>query len=285
MLSGIVERDGVKGLFRGLGPTLATVPTFWGFYFPAYEAAKPRVSSLLSHLDVDPSSPFHQPATHLIGAVTAGAFADTITNPMWVVRTRMQTETFHRMVAKDFSSPPLTMRETISDLYRRGGVMVFWRGLTASLLGLSHVAVQFPVYEYLKENTSRFREESTSGGLGKGGVKLGAQGNEIRESGPIDWMVASSVSKLVACILTYPHEVIRSRMMDARNIDMKGKNVFSTAIAIVKEEGWKSLYRGMHVSLLRVIPNCCLTFMSYEYFTRFARKVVIGGDEGGGGGG
>ena len=73
MLSGIVERDGVKGLFRGLGPTLATVPTFWGFYFPAYEAAKPRVSSLLSHLDVDPSSPFHQPATHLIGAVTAGA--------------------------------------------------------------------------------------------------------------------------------------------------------------------------------------------------------------------
>ena len=92
MLTGIVKRDGMTGLFRGLGPTLATVPTFWGFYFPAYEASKYRISSFLNGTDLLPlSSQIHQPVTHLIAAVSAGAFADTLTNPMWVVRTRMQT--------------------------------------------------------------------------------------------------------------------------------------------------------------------------------------------------
>ena len=163
------------------------------------------------------------------------------------------------MVAKDFSSPPLTMRETILDLYTRGGVRVFWRGLTASLLGLSHVAVQFPIYEWMKEYVPKLRYGD----------------DKVCESGPVDWMVASAASKLTACTLTYPHEVIRSRMMDVRDIDTKGLNVYDTAVRIVRTEGWASLYRGMHVSLLRVIPNCCLTFSCYEYFTRCARRIVL----------
>ena len=163
------------------------------------------------------------------------------------------------MVAKDFSSPPLTMRETILDLYARGGVLVFWRGLTASLLGLSHVAVQFPIYEWMKEYVPKLRYGD----------------DQVVESGPVDWMIASAASKLTACTLTYPHEVIRSRMMDVRDIDSKGLNVYTTAVKIVRAEGWVSLYRGMHVSLLRVIPNCCLTFSCYEYFTRCARNIVL----------
>jgi hypothetical protein len=32
MLRDIVQRDGWRGCFRGLGATLVTVPTFWGVY-------------------------------------------------------------------------------------------------------------------------------------------------------------------------------------------------------------------------------------------------------------
>ena len=172
---------------------------------------------------------------------------------------------------KDYVSRPLSLRSTVRDLYKRGGVLVFWRGLTASLLGLSHVAVQFPVYEFLKISINDYRSNSTSI------VRLNAADSEDR-SGPLDWLFASAVSKLTACTLTYPHEVIRSRMMDARDIHERPMNLIRMTQHLVKNEGWQSLYRGMHVSLLRVIPNCCLTFMSYEYFTRFATDVVLGKD-------
>jgi hypothetical protein len=32
IVQGIMERDGFKGFFRGLGATLLTVPAFWGVY-------------------------------------------------------------------------------------------------------------------------------------------------------------------------------------------------------------------------------------------------------------
>lgn len=62
--------------------------------------------------------------------------------------------------------------------------------------------------------------------------------------------------------------------MDTRS--MSSPSLVSTTKSLIENEGWRSLYRGMHVSLVRVIPNCCLTFMSYEFFTRLARDIVVG---------
>lgn len=30
----VLEEEGFRGFFRGIGPSLATVPTFWALYFP-----------------------------------------------------------------------------------------------------------------------------------------------------------------------------------------------------------------------------------------------------------
>jgi solute carrier family 25 folate transporter 32 len=85
---------------------------------------------------------------HCGSAVLAGGVSDLICNPMFVVRTRLQTESLHHLVetgAKKMVN--LGMIRTAMTLYQEGGVLAFWRGLTASLMGLSHVAIQFPVYE------------------------------------------------------------------------------------------------------------------------------------------
>lgn len=84
MMRQIVKREGPKGLFRGLAPTLATVPTFWGFYFPMYERFKVHYKDAL---DGD-SSDLRKVTVHVCSAVSAGAFADCVTNPLWVIRTR-----------------------------------------------------------------------------------------------------------------------------------------------------------------------------------------------------
>jgi solute carrier family 25 folate transporter 32 len=240
MMKDIWQREGFKGFFRGLGATLLTVPVFWGVYFPLYEDLKRRWSS-------------HSPSTnlsvvHMGSAVGAGIVADVICNPMFVIRTRLQTEALHDAVTGKFAHKPTTIINTAQSLFREGGGRIFWRGMTANLLGLSHVAIQFPIYEQLK---------------------LSLRGDKHRES-IVDILLATSLSKMSASLISYPHEVIRSRMMDSRvNVGF-----FKTCSTILAQEGLLGFYTGLQVTMIRVIPNTCVTFLSYELVLRWARAQI-----------
>ena len=247
----IYASDGIRGCFRGLGATLATVPAFWGLYFPLYESLKQQFMTLSSSYGDGGHN--HHALVHLSSAMTAGAVADVVCNPMFVVRTRMQTEALHYFQVPVAERKPHGVAATIIGLYKEGGVPVFWRGLTASLLGLFHVGIQFPVYERLKAEARRRSPN--------------------KEESALDLLLASGLSKMTAATITYPHEVIRSRMMDARGASA-GKNVFETMRYIIKSEGYGGLYTGLRVSLLRVVPNCCVTFVSYELIARWVRNEM-----------
>mmetsp|Transcript_17088 Transcript_17088/g.32323 ORF Transcript_17088/g.32323 Transcript_17088/m.32323 type:complete len:357 (-) Transcript_17088:2320-3390(-) len=247
----IVQKDGVKGCFRGLAPTLMTVPTFWGLYFPLYEITKKDLNRIHYEGNDVPSGP----VIHMASAIFAGAIADFFCNPMFVVRTRMQTEVLHYMDVPVHERKPHGIMRTVKSLYQEGGILMFWRGFTASLLGLSHVGIQFPVYEYLKAEARRRSSKN--------------------EESALDLLLASATSKMVATSITYPHEVIRSRIMDYRGDDASRKSLVSTFKRIVKNEGVGALYTGIHVSLVRVLPNCCITFMSYEMILKWAKKNIL----------
>jgi solute carrier family 25 folate transporter 32 len=222
MLRDIIRQDGITGCFRGLGATLVTVPAFWGVYWPVYDDCKRRWRHDYPH--------WNPMFVHMLAAVSAGVVSDIICNPMFVVRTRLQTEALHNMTSG--KTKKLTMLQTANGLYQEGGIFIFWRGMTANLMGLSHVGVQFPVYEKLKKF---FR-------------------NHKQHESTWDLLLASGLSKMTACILTYPHEVIRSRMMDARTrvgfIDTCGR--------IYVGEGFSGFYTGLPITLIRVIPNTCV---------------------------
>jgi hypothetical protein len=97
----IYKSDGLRGCFRGLGVTLATVPAFWGLYFPLYEKLK---SHLLQFTQAyGDNGPNHHALIHLTSAISAGAVADILCNPMFVIRTRMQTEALHYFQMQMFS--------------------------------------------------------------------------------------------------------------------------------------------------------------------------------------
>mmetsp|Transcript_7462 Transcript_7462/g.15965 ORF Transcript_7462/g.15965 Transcript_7462/m.15965 type:complete len:445 (-) Transcript_7462:87-1421(-) len=243
--------DGIRGCFRGLGATLATVPAFWGLYFPLYEGFKKRILHWSSKYGDGGHN--HHALVHLGSAITAGAVADVVCNPMFVVRTRMQTEALHYFQMPVSDRRPHGVISTVSGLYKEGGLPIFWRGLTASLLGLGHVGIQFPVYERLKAEAR----------------KRSKDGNES----PMDLLLASGLSKMTAAVITYPHEVIRSRMMDARGATA-GKNVINTMRHIIETEGYGGLYVGLRISLVRVVPNCCVTFVSYELIARWVREQM-----------
>jgi solute carrier family 25 folate transporter 32 len=182
-------------------------------------------------------------------AVMAGGISDVICNPMFVVRTRLQTEALHHIVEGTASGKTTGMIQTAKSLYAEGGPTVFWRGMTANLMGLSHAAIQFPVYEQLKKTFRHDKEQESA----------------------IDLLLASGLSKMTASMISYPHEVIRSRMMDARAGSV---GFVQTCRTIYTQEGMVGFYAGLPVSLIRVIPNTCITFLTYELILRYARTKI-----------
>jgi solute carrier family 25 folate transporter 32 len=134
MLRKIYVEEGAAGMFKGLGPALLSVPIFWAVYWPLYTHNKIYFAKHFPDASV--------PVTHLMSAVVAGAVGDVITNPFWVTRTRLQTLIFHPEAHLQSNIGTFEMMRTI---YQQEGLRSFYKGLAASFLGLSHVAIQFPL--------------------------------------------------------------------------------------------------------------------------------------------
>ena len=77
----------------------------------------------------------------------------------------------------------------------------------------------------------------------------------------IDCMIAGAISKTVACIMTYPHEVVRTRL---REENSRYKGFFQTLSTVFREEGNRGLYRGLSTQLVRQIPNTAIMMATYE---------------------
>ena len=131
----IVKEEGFGGLYVGIFPTLLTVPLFWSIYWSTYTHFKSSYQEKLPD-----SPPF---VHHILSAISAGAIGDVVTNPLWVTRTRMQTLIFHETTGSRAAS--ISTFGMIRNIYENEGIGAFYRGLGASFLGLSHVAVQFPI--------------------------------------------------------------------------------------------------------------------------------------------
>ena len=62
--------------------------------------------------------------------------ADLVSNPLWVIRTRMQTGIFVNQIG----DAPASLVQTAAEIARTEGFRAFYKGFSAQLLGLSHVA-------------------------------------------------------------------------------------------------------------------------------------------------
>lgn len=182
--------------------------------------------------------------------MSAGAASTIATNPLWVVKTRFMTQ--------EVGPNEVRYKHTfdaIARMYRTEGIRTFYRGLVPSLFGVTHIALQFPLYEQFKAYNKP------------------KDGSDI----PAPTILAcSSVSKMIASVATYPHEVLRTRLQvqkhaaaaqEAAGTSVSKVNfegVVATFQRILHAEGYRGFYRGMGVNLLRTVPASALTILSYE---------------------
>lgn len=247
-LRAMVAREGVMGLFRGYSTAVFLIPGFWGVYFTVYESAKRaaaggQLPSAAATSGDEGSFPGRGILASAGAAVCAGVVGDIVTYPLWTVRVRLQTQHLHQQLGH--GRPPYKgTLDALRQVVAQEGVLSLYRGLGASLLGASHVAVQFPLYEGLK----------AAFGVADSGHPLGI-------------LCASSISKVVASLLTYPLETVRNVMQDDRGLG-GGRHRFSSALEAGRwlwgRTGLPGLYAGVTASIMRAIPSTVITFIVYE---------------------
>ncbi|KAI1076303.1 mitochondrial carrier [Whalleya microplaca] len=238
----------VASLYRGLTPNLLGNATSWASFF----FFKARVERAILTFKTPPgnSDVSLSPQDYFVASGVAGLVTQALTNPIWVLKTRMLSS--DRSAAGAYPS----MWAGAAQLFRDEGWRGFYRGLGIGMVGVTHGAVQFAVYDPIKRmyfaRRKRLRKPEELDSLEKQGMSVPAT------------LVISSFAKLVAGAVTYPYQVIRSRLQNYNAEERFGRGIQGVVRRTWTEEGWRGFYRGVIPGVVRVLPATWVTFLVYE---------------------
>lgn len=168
----------------------------------------------------------------LMFGVIAGSINVVLTSPLWVVNTRMKFDK-HR-----YSS----LLGGLVEVAKKEGAKGLWSGTIPSLLLVSNPAIQFMVYESIKRN--------------------------LTAKGSFDTYTAfltGALAKAVATTLTYPIQLIQSRLRAGTSLKPLLKDVKTNPLI---------MFRGLEAKLLQTVMTAALMFIIYEKIVRLVLTIM-----------
>ncbi|KAL2455908.1 Folate transporter 1 [Abeliophyllum distichum] len=237
----IARTEGLRGLYAGFYPAVLGSTVSWGLYFYFYSKAKQRYMRTREELS---------PGLHLASAAEAGALVSLCTNPVWLVKTRLQLQTPQQ--ARPYSG----FHDALRTIMKEEGWRALYKGLVPGLFLVTHGAIQFTAYEELRKFVINFRTDE-------------GENNSITADTSLDsfdYAILGASSKLAAILLTYPFQVIRARLQQRPSTE--GIPRYMDSWHVVKEtlryEGLRGFYKGITANVLKNAPAASITFIVYE---------------------
>ncbi|XP_078432015.1 mitochondrial substrate carrier family protein isoform X2 [Wolffia australiana] len=237
-LSKIKELDGLVGLYKGNGASVARIVPYAALHFMAYEQYRSWMVVNYSSLGGAGS------LVDLLAGSAAGATAVLCTYPLDLARTKLAFQVREAESNSDARNSYRGIRDVLKTVYVEGGARSLYRGIGPTLLGiLPYAGLKFYIYEELKARVPEDRRESVFLRLSCG-----------------------ALAGLFGQTLTYPLDVVRRQMQVQTQTgeDPIIRGTVQGLAAIVRNHGWKRLFAGLSLNYLKVVPSAAIGFTAYD---------------------
>ncbi|PKI59442.1 hypothetical protein CRG98_020201 [Punica granatum] len=230
----VVKNEGPKALYLGLTPALTRSVLYGGLRLGLYEPSKYACDWAFGSTNI---------LVKIASGAFAGAFATALTNPVEVIKVRLQMNPGARE-----GGPLGEVRKIVSE----EGVKALWKGVGPAMARAAALtASQLATYDEFKGMLMRWTP---------------------MEDGFQLHLISSIVAGTISTLITAPMDMVKTRLMLQRESKGVGKyrNGFHCAYQVVLTEGTRALYKGGFAIFARLGPQTTITFVLCEKLRELA---------------
>jgi len=181
-------------------------------------------------------------ANNLIIASIAGAATAVVTNPIWMVNSRMATR------SKSVGVKQLSSMETLMEVINESGVQGLFKGVLPGLILVSNPTIQYGAYERLKVF-----------------VEKPAEVGKIVSLSSFQVFYLGAIAKAVATVLTYPIQIVKTRSQVQKEGEKK-KSVIGVLQDIFETSGFAGFFLGLETKIIQSVLTAAFLFMFKDNF-------------------
>ncbi|KAJ9673158.1 hypothetical protein PVL29_023023 [Vitis rotundifolia] len=291
----VIRSEGWGGLYSGLKPSLFGTAASQGIYYYFYQVFKNKAEAIATANRVKGRGDGTVGIfAWIIVAAFAGSLNVLLTNPIWVLVTRMQTHTqaerkimeakkeallkeasernligsptFQDGLAKLNAMKPLPYGtlHAAHEVYKEAGITGFWKGIIPTLIMVCNPSIQFMIYETSLKHLRAKRAENKQG---------------LKTVTALEVFLLGALAKLGATVATYPLLVVKSRLQAKQeiggNISLRYSGTFDAIVKMIRYEGLPGFYKGMSTKIVQSVFAASVLFMVKEELVK-AYLVLAG---------
>ncbi|KAK2000227.1 mitochondrial carrier [Colletotrichum falcatum] len=238
----IVAREGVSGLYSGLESALfgISVTNFVYYYWyewtrAFFETAAEKAGRASKKLTTVES---------MIAGAIAGSATVILTNPIWVINTRMTTRSSNaNQDGKDEEAQTAKPKKapstigTLLALLKNEGPQALFSGVIPALVLVINPILQYTLFEQMKNTVEKKRRVT-----------------------PTIAFLLGALGKLFATSVTYPYITVKSQMHVAAGNGEKKEGMSQAISRVIREEGYAGLYKGIGPKVTQSVLTAAFLF-------------------------
>jgi len=248
MLSTTMRNEGIRGLYRGVSAPLTAVSPMFAVSFWSYDMGQRMVKAYGQNgmSEEEKSAPY----TLSMGEICmAGAFSAIPTTAIMAPSERIKCllQVQANEVEKGGKARYSGMLDCGKNLLKEGGLASLYKGTGATLLrDIPGTVAYFGTYELTKRELMKMQGIDPNNGQ----LSLSAV------------LFAGGFAGMACWGIGIPADVLKSRLQTAP--EGKYSGLYDVYKALIKEEGYAGLFKGMRPALIRAFPANAACFLGVE---------------------